>query len=100
MSESEQKPQLGGSEAAVVRSSEKENAKRLFFGLQAYGYDAAQTLRQSQLAETADGLFLVQSGEGIVAQIAKSEQAAEARHQADQVIVKSFVLSGAAEFIA
>jgi len=43
---------------------------------------------------------LFREREGIIAKIAKSEQAAETRHQADQVVVEAFILRDAAEIIA
>ena len=87
MAQREQQPQFRGSEAAVVRSTEEQNAKSLFLGLQADGHDAAQPLSERQFAEATDGLFLVQGGERIVTKIAETQQAAETSHQADQVIV-------------
>src|SRR5262249_42405383 len=63
------------------------------------GHDAAQTLCKSKLPETADGFFSVERGKGIVAQITKSEQAAEAGDEADEIVVQFFVLRRAAELI-
>src|SRR5260370_33556469 len=99
MAAGEEKPQLRGCEAPVVRRSEKEHAERLLLRLKADGYDAAKTLRERQFAESADGLFFFERREGVVAQVAKTQQAAEARHQADEIIVQAFVLGGAAEII-
>src|SRR5215471_16249463 len=71
----------------------------MFLGLKADGHHAAQSLSESQFAEAADGFFLVESGERIVAKVAEAEQAAEAGDQADEVVVETLVLRGAAEFV-
>ena len=46
MAQCQQEAQLGGGKASVVRSAQKQNAESLFFGLQADGHDAAQSLSQ------------------------------------------------------
>ena len=99
MPQRQQQPQLRGSEAPAIRGPEKEHAEGLLLGLKADDHHAAKPVRERQLAESADGLFLFESRKGVVAKVAKSQQAAEARHQADEIIVQIFVLSDAAEFL-
>ena len=101
VAEREKQAKLGGSKAAAVGRAEEEDTENLLLGLQADADDAAESLGQSQLAEAADGLFLlVEGGEGIVAQIAEGHQAANASHQADEVVVQALSLRGAAEIVA
>ena len=73
----------------------------MLLGLKADGHNAAKTLRECQLAESANWLFALERGDGIViAQIAKSEKAAEPRHEPDEIIIEPLFLRGAAEIIA
>ena len=95
----EEQPQLRRCKAPAVRCSEKQHPEGLLFGLQADGHHAAQPLRESQLAESPDGLFFFERREGVIAQVTKAKQASEARHQTDEIIVQAFVLSGAAKFV-
>ena len=100
VAEGEKQAQLGGSKAAVVWCAEQQHAKSLFFGLEADGHDAAQSLCQCQFTETADGFLFFQSRKRVVAKIAESQQSSETRHEVDEIIVQAFVLCGAAKFIA
>src|SRR5215472_92835 len=99
MAKRHQEAQFWGGETPVVRGAEKQDAESLLLGLETDGHDAAQTLCKSKLPETADGFFSVERGKGIVAQITKSEQAAEAGDEADEIVVQFFVLRRAAELI-
>jgi len=87
MSECEQQTELRGREAPAVRRTQKQHAKSLFFGLQLM----ATTLRNpccSASSRKRRWIVLFRERRGIIAKIAKSEQAAETRHQADQVVVE------------
>src|SRR5690348_12548701 len=99
VAERKQKAQFGGSKASIIRGAEQENPKGLLLGLKADGHHTAQSLSQSQFAEAADGFFLVEGGERVVAKVAESQQATEARHQTDKIVVQAFVLCDAAKFI-
>src|SRR4029077_11859088 len=82
-----------------IRCPEEQHAESLLFCLKTDGHNAAKSLLECKFAEAADGLFLFQSGERVVAKVAETQQSAEASHQADEIIVQAFVLCGAAEFI-
>ena len=97
--EREEKPKFRGRKAPVVRCAEEEHAERLFFGLQADGHHAAKRLRERQLAEPSDGFFLFEGRERIVTKIAKSQQSAKARHQADEIIIQAFILCDPAKLV-
>ena len=80
--------------------AEEQHAKSLLLRLKADGHHAAKPLGQSQVAESPDGLFFFQRGKRIIAQVAETQQPAEARHQIHQVVVQTFVLRSAAKIIA
>ena len=75
MSQRQEQAEFRGSEASAVRCAQEEHAEGLLFGLEADGHDAAQPLREGQVAETTDGLFFFKSGKGIVAQVAETQAA-------------------------
>jgi hypothetical protein len=92
---------FSGSKSPAVRCPEKKYAEGMFLGLQADGHDAAKTLRECELAETANGLFALESGDSVViAKIAETEEATEARDEADKIVVEALFLRRAAEIIA
>ena len=74
--ERKEKPELRGRKAPTVRCSEKKHSERLFFSLQANGYDAAKALRERQLAKPADRLFFFERRKGVVAEVAEPKQSA------------------------
>ena len=55
----------------------------MLLGLKTDHYDAAEAVLQGKFAETAERLVVFERGEIVVAQIAKTEEAAEARDEAD-----------------
>ena len=67
--------------------------------MQADGHHAAKRLRERQLAEPSDGFFLFEGRERIVTKIAKSQQSAKARHQADEIIIQTFILCDPAKLV-
>jgi hypothetical protein len=97
VAEGEKKSEFGGSEAAVVGSSEEKKAECLLFGLKADDDDAPEAVLQSEFAEAAKRLVIFERGEIVVAQIAEAEEAAEAGDEADEIVVEAFFLSGVAE---
>src|SRR5258708_34098417 len=99
MAESEEEPQLRRGEAPAVGRPEKKHAKGLLFGLKADGHHAAQSLRERQLAKSADRPFFFARREGIIAQGAKSAEAAEAPHGPAEETVQSFGPRRPAELI-
>jgi len=81
--------------------SVKKDAKGVLLCLQTDSHDAAQSLRESELAEATDGFFALEGSDGVViAKIAETKQAAEARDEADEVVVEPLFLCGTAEIIA
>src|SRR5215470_14073227 len=81
-----QQSQFSGSKFPAVRRTQQQNSKRLLFRLKADRDEAAQILSKGELAEPANGFFLLQSRKRIVSQIAESKQPAEPRYQADEII--------------
>src|SRR5579872_1287876 len=79
VAEGEKEPVFGGSKAARIRSAQEQYAKGLLLGLKADCHDAAQSLCERELAETADRLFALQSSNGIIiAKVPEPEESAEA----------------------
>ena len=95
----QEKPQLGGREAPAVRRAEKQDSESLLLGLKADGHHAAKSLRERQFAEATDGLLFFESRERVVTKVAETQQAAEPRHKADEIIVQALILSCAAKII-
>ena len=101
VSQRQQQPQLGGRESPRIRSSQQQHAEGLLLGLQADGDYGAQALLHRQLPELSEGFFSVQRHPGgVTRQIAENHQAAQARHQADQVVIQALFLCRPTERVA
>jgi len=97
VAEGEKKAEFGGSEAAIVGSAEEKEAEGLFLGLETDDDDAAEAVLEGEFAEAAERLVVFKRGEVVVAQIAETEEAAEAGDEADEVVVEAFFLGGVAK---
>ena len=99
MTQRQQQPQFRRRKSPVVRRPQQQHAKRLLLRLQTDHDHAAQSLRQPQLPKSPNRFVLLQRRQRRIAQIAKSQQPAHARHKPDQIIVEPFFLRHAAKII-
>ena len=82
LAQREQQAALGRSETAVIRGAEQQGAENALLGLQADAHHGTQTLREQHAADLQKRFFLFEGFPIRVAgEIAKDDQAAEARDQ-------------------
>src|SRR5256885_1559874 len=67
--------------------------------MQADSDNAPKILLERKMSEPANGFFFFQRAQRIVAQVAEAKQPAQARDQADEIIVQAFLLHRSAKLI-